>query len=122
MTAAHYKLGSVITFLDNNGLQIDGPIEKIMSIKPAADKWRAFGWHVQEIDGHDFTQILDAVDSAKKETEQPSMIVAKTVKGKGVSFMENQVKWHGAAPSDEELKKAVEELSAAPSGAAADHV
>ena len=122
MTAAHYKLGSVITFLDNNGLQIDGPLDAIMSIKPAADKWRAFGWHVQEIDGHDFTQILDAVDNAKKETEQPSMIVAKTVKGKGVSFMENQVKWHGAAPSDEEMEKAVEELSAAPSGAAADHV
>ncbi len=122
MTAAHYKLGSVITFLDNNGLQIDGPLDAIMNIKPAAEKWRAFGWHVREIDGHDFAQILDAVDNAKKETEKPSMIVAKTVKGKGVSFMENQVKWHGAAPSDEELKKAVEELSAVPSGAAADHV
>jgi len=122
MTAAHYKLGSVITFLDNNGLQIDGSLDAIMNIKPAAEKWRAFGWHVQEIDGHDFTQILNAVDNAKKETEKPSMIVAKTVKGKGVSFMENQVKWHGTAPSDEEMKKAVEELSAAPLGAVAGHV
>ncbi|MFQ5432489.1 MAG: transketolase [Nitrospinota bacterium] len=122
MTAAHYKLGSVITFLDNNGLQIDGPLDVIMNIKPAADKWRAFGWHVQEIDGHDFAQILEAVDNAKKEMERPSMIVAKTVKGKGVSFMENQVKWHGTAPNDEELKKAIEELSTAPLGAAADHV
>ena len=121
MTAAHYKLGSVIAFLDNNGLQIDGPIEKIMDIKSAADKWRAFGWHVQEIDGHDIAQILEAIDSAKKVTEQPSMVVAKTVKGKGVSFMENIVKWHGTAPSDEETKKAIEELSAA-SLEAADHV
>ena len=122
MTAAHYKLGSVIAFVDYNGLQIDGFLAKIMEVKPVADKWRAFGWHVQEIDGHDITQILEAVDSAKKETEQPSMIVAKTVKGKGVSFMENLAKWHGTAPSDEELEKAIEELSAAPMEAAADRV
>jgi transketolase len=122
MTAAHYKLGSVITFLDNNGLQIDGPLETIMEVQPAADKWRAFGWHVQEIDGHDFKQILSAIDIAKSEMEKPSMIVAKTVKGKGVSFMENKVKWHGTAPSDEETKKAIEELSTACMEAAADHV
>jgi transketolase len=121
MSAAHYKLGSVITFLDFNRLQIDGFLEDIMSVKPVGDKWRAFGWHLQEINGHDFRQILDAIDNAKKESRRPSLILAKTVKGKGVSFMENQVKWHGVAPNDEETQKAIAELSA-PLGAVTDHV
>ncbi len=121
MTAAHYRLGSVIVFLDFNRLQIDGFLEDVMNIQPVGDKWRAFGWHLQEIDGHDFKQILDAIDNAKKEGERPSFIWANTVKGKGVSFMENQVKWHGVAPSDEETQKAIKEL-AAPLSAVTDHV
>lgn len=121
MTAAHYKLGSVIAFLDRNKLQIDGFVEDIMAVEPVADKWRAFGWYVQEIDGHDFKQIIASIDTAKKERTAPSLIVANTVKGKGVSFMENQAKWHGTAPSDEELQKALEEL-AEPSGVVTNHV
>lgn len=116
MTASHYKLGSLIAMLDNNDLQIDGHVKDVMGIHPIGDKWRAFGWHVQEIDGHDFKQIIDALENAKKETERPSLIWAHTVKGKGVSFMENLAKWHGVAPNDEELKKALAELEAAPVG------
>ncbi len=112
MSAAHYKLGSVIAILDNNNLQIDGFCEDVMNIQPVGDKWRAFGWHLQEVDGHDFGQILSAIDSAKNETKRPSLIWAHTVKGKGVSFMENLAKWHGVTPNDEELQKALAELSA----------
>lgn len=116
MTSAHYRLGSLIAILDNNELQIDGRINDVMKIDPIGDKWKAFGWHVQEIDGHDFSRILEAIDNAKKERERPSLIWAHTVKGKGVSFMEGRVEWHGMAPSEEDLKKALEELSAVPAG------
>lgn len=113
MTAAHYKLGSLIAFLDANSLQIDGFVKDVMGIEPIAAKWEAFGWHVQEINGHDFGQIFRAVDAARAVKDRPSMIVSRTVKGKGVSFMEGLAKWHGTAPSDEELKKALAELGAA---------
>lgn len=113
MTAAHYKLDNLVAILDNNGLQIDGEVSKIMNIEPIGEKWKAFGWEVIEIDGHDFEQILDALDRADKVTGKPTLIWAHTVKGKGVSFMENVAKYHGVAPSDEELEKAIAEIEAA---------
>ncbi len=116
MSAAHCKLDSVIAIVDHNQLQIDGAVENIKNIEPLSDKWAAFGWYVQDIDGHDFRQILDAIDAAKAEKERPSLINAHTIKGKGVSFMEGVVKWHGTAPGAEELEKALEELSAPAGG------
>ncbi|GMT43083.1 MAG: transketolase [bacterium] len=112
MTAAHYKLGSVIAIQDNNQIQIDGFCKDVMNVQPLGEKWRAFGWHVQEIDGHDFGPILEAIENAKSKKDKPSLIWAHTVKGKGVSFMENKAEWHGVAPNDEELKKALAEISA----------
>jgi transketolase len=110
MAAAHYKLDNVIAFLDHNGLQIDGPITEVMSPEPLADKWRAFGWAVQEIDGHDPGQILGALAKAKAVKGQPSMIIAKTVKGKGVCYMENVADWHGTAPNTDQVCEALEAL------------
>ncbi|MEW6572983.1 MAG: transketolase [Bacillota bacterium] len=110
MSAAHYRLDNLTVFLDYNGLQIDGPVEEVMSLGRVGDKWKAFGWHVIEIDGHDFTAILDAVAEAKETKGKPTMIIARTVKGKGVSFMENQVDWHGTAPKAEQASQALEEL------------
>jgi transketolase len=112
MSAAHYKLDNVCAIVDNNGLQIDGRVADIMSLEPLADKWRAFGWEVQEINGHDFEQIATALNKANQVQNKPSLIVAHTVKGKGVSFMEGQVKYHGIAPTPEELDKALVELGA----------
>ncbi|OPJ55244.1 transketolase [Alkalithermobacter paradoxus] len=110
MSAAHYKLDNLVAFLDYNGLQIDGKNEDVMNIGPVADKFKAFGWNVIEIDGHDYDQIFAALDSARESVGKPTMIIAKTVKGKGVSFMEDVAGWHGTAPSDEDLKKALDEL------------
>lgn len=113
MSAAHYKLDNMVAFLDYNGLQIDGDVEKVMNIGPIVDKFKAFGWNVIEIDGHDFDQIFAALDMAKETVGKPTMIVAKTIKGKGVSFMENEAGWHGTAPSDSDLEKALAELGGA---------
>ncbi|MGL6104715.1 transketolase [Romboutsia sp.] len=113
MSAAHYKLDNMVAFLDYNGLQIDGATEKVMNIGPIVDKFKAFGWNVIEIDGHDFDQIFAALDMAREIVEKPTMIVAKTVKGKGISFMENEAGWHGTAPSDSDLEKALLELGGA---------
>ncbi|MGL5330883.1 MAG: transketolase [Peptostreptococcaceae bacterium] len=110
MSAAHYKLDNMIAFLDYNGLQIDGNTDDVMSLGSVVDKFKSFGWNVIEIDGHDFDQIFAALDMAKSTVGQPTMIVAKTIKGKGVSFMENQAGWHGNAPSDEHLRTALDEL------------
>jgi transketolase len=110
MLGAHFELDNVTAFVDRNMLQIDGPTEKIMSIEPLADKWKAFGWHVIEIDGHDMRQILDACDRAKETRGKPTMVIAHTVKGKGVSFMENALSFHGKPPNEEESKKALKEL------------
>lgn len=111
MSAAHYKLDNLIAFVDNNGLQIDGNIDDVLSPNPIDAKFAAFGWHVLVIDGHDFQQIADAVAAAKAEKGRPTMIVAKTVKGKGVSYMENQAGWHGSAPNEEQVAAALEELN-----------
>ena len=110
MAAAHYGLGGLTAFVDNNGLQIDGKNDDVMNISPVADKFASFGWHVLTIDGHDFEQIADALKEARKVTDKPSAIIARTIKGKGVSFMEDQAGWHGKAPNDDQAKQAVEEL------------
>ena len=110
MAAAHYRLDNLTTFLDYNGLQIDGPITQVMNPEPLAEKFRAFGWETLEIDGHDYRQIMEALNRARQIKGKPTMIVAKTVKGKGVSFMENKVEWHGTAPNREQVQQALAEL------------
>lgn len=110
MAAAHYELDNLTAIVDFNGLQIDGPNEEVMSINPIEDKFKAFGWHVISINGHSFDEIIDAFQSARETKGKPTMIIAKTVKGKGVSFMENQVGWHGNAPKKEEAEQALKEL------------
>lgn len=109
MLAGHYKLSNVTAFVDYNGLQIDGHVDDVLSPLPLAEKWRAFQWNVIEIDGHDIPAIYDAIQAAKAETEKPTVILAKTVKGKGVSFMENQAGWHGSAPSKEQCEQVLAE-------------
>ena len=111
MFARKYQLDHLIAFTDRNRLQTDGDTEVVMPLDPLPEKWRAFGWHTLEIDGHDFRQILAAVATAKNERGRPTMIVANTIKGKGVSFMENQVHWHGTAPNAAELSRAFMELA-----------
>lgn len=113
MFAAHYKLDNLVAIVDNNGLQIDGKIEDVMSPYPIVDKFKAFGWHVIEMDAHDFDSIEAAFNEAKSVSGQPVAIIQKSVKGKGVSFMENNVSWHGSAPNDEQYEQAMGELKAA---------
>ena len=113
MMAAHYKLDNLCVIVDNNNLQIDGAISEVMSPYPISDKLSAFGLFAQEIDGHDFEAIEAALTAARAEKGRPSAIVLKTVKGKGVSFMENQVSWHGTAPNAEQYEQAMAELKAA---------
>ena len=113
MLAAHYKLDNLCLIVDNNGLQIDGNIADVMSPYPIVDKLAAFGFHVMAIDGHDFQQIENAMNEAKTITGKPCAIVMKTVKGKGVSFMENNAGWHGKAPTEAEYLQAKAELNAA---------
>ncbi len=110
MEAGHFKLDNLISIIDMNRLQIDGWVSDVMDVEPIDEKYRAFGWNVIDIDGHDMQQVVDAIDSAKKHTGSPTVILARTVKGKGVSFMEDVAGWHGKAPSYDELEKALEEL------------
>lgn len=109
MTASHYKINNLITFLDYNKLQIDGTNDEVMRIAPVKEKFEAFGFYVQEINGHDFNEIISAVKNVKQQ-DKPSMIIANTIKGKGVSFMENKCEWHGKAPKKEEYEMAIGEL------------
>jgi transketolase len=113
MFAAHYKLDNLVAVVDNNGLQIDGKISDVMSPYPIVDKFKAFGWHVIEMDAHDFDSIEAAFNEAETISGQPVAIIQKSVKGKGVSFMENNVSWHGSAPNDEQYAQAKAELEAA---------
>jgi transketolase len=113
MTGAHYKLDNLCILVDNNGLQIDGPVAKVMGVEPITDKWRAFGWDVQDIDGHDMAQIVAALDKAETVKGKPSAIVCRTVKGKGSKCFEGKVEFHGTTPSKEELEIALKELDEA---------
>jgi len=110
MTSAHYKIDNLCAILDNNGLQIDGPNKEIMNIEPIVEKWRSFGWHVIEINGHEIGEIINALNEAERIKGQPTMIIAHTIKGKGVSFMENKVEYHGIAPTKGEYERAMKEL------------
>ena len=114
MAAAHFKLTNLITFVDRNKLMIDGTTEQVMSLEPFVDKWKAFGFIVKEIDGHDFHALADAIDGAQAEKSGPVIIIANTIKGKGVDFMENEVKWHyGGLDTDtaEKAKQSVDQMS-----------
>ena len=110
MAAAHYILDNLLLFVDHNGLQIDGKISEELSPEPISDKFRAFGWHVIEVDGHHIPDIMEALNQARRVKGQPVVIVAATTKGKGCSFMEDRVEWHGTAPNREEMDKALAEL------------
>jgi transketolase len=110
MAAAKFKLDNLLAIVDYNNLQLDGTCDVVMPIEPLAAKWRAFNWRVFEMDGNDMRQIVDTLQQAQAITGQPSVIIAKTIKGKGVSFMENQCDWHGRAPSDEQYEQAIREL------------
>ena len=111
MAASHFKVDNLCAMLDYNGFQIDGKICNIMELEPLAAKWAAFGWHTIEINGHNMKEILDAYDEAGRIKGKPTIIIAHTIKGKGVSFMENVCDFHGRAPTQEEAKKALKELA-----------
>ena len=108
MAAAHYRLDNLCAVVDANGLQIDGEVQRVMGVAPIAGKFAAFGWNVLEIDGHDIGAIMRAFDEASSSREKPTIVVARTVKGKGVSFFENKAAYHGVTPSDEEFPRALE--------------
>ncbi len=110
MAAAHYKVDNLVAIVDNNGLQIDGWNRDVMNLDPFNKKWQAFGWHVIEVDGHDLAQLIDAFNQAKLVKGQPTVIIAHTIKGKGVSFMENNLNFHGKAPTAVEVERALKEL------------
>ena len=110
MFASHFKLDNIIAFVDYNKLQVDGETKRIMNLEPLSAKWKAFGWHVREINGHSMSEILDSIDTAKSVKRMPSVVIAHTVKGKGVSFMENKPEWHGKAPNHEQYLQALSEL------------
>ena len=112
MFAAHYQLDNLVAVVDNNNLQIDGKITEVMSPYPIDEKFAAYGWHVIKIDAHDFDQIEKAIDEAETVTGQPTVIIQKSLKGKGVSFMEDKVAWHGTAPNEEQYNQAMSELQA----------
>jgi len=111
--ASHYKLDNLTALLDRNYLQIDGNTEEVLRLEPVKERWEAFGWYTIEIDGHDIKEILDALKQAEEHKRQPTMIILNTVKGKGVSFMENNVDFHGVPPNEMERNLALEELELA---------
>lgn len=110
MSAPHCKLDNLCAIIDYNKVQENGPTNEIMNLEPLAERWASFGWHVKEVDGHDFCQLIEALDEFDTIQKKPMMIIAHTVKGKGVSFMEGQAGWHGKAPNAEQLKEALSEL------------
>ena len=116
MTAAHRRLDNLTAFVDANGLQIDGPVAEIKSMERIGERFAAFGWHVVEVDGHDIAAIMAALAEARRIQGRPTVVVARTVKGKGVSFMENQVGWHGTAPKPDQVQAALAELDASGEG------
>ena len=110
MASAHFKLDNLVAIVDHNELQIDGWNRDVMNLEPLSEKWKAFGWHPIEVNGHDLSQLIAAFDEAKRVKGKPTAIIAHTIKGKGVSFMENNVDFHGKAPTPDEMEKALEEL------------
>ncbi len=113
MTSAHYKLDNLCLIIDNNNLQIDGKVSEVMNIYPIDEKFRSFGFEVINVDGHNISELISAFEQAKKTKGKPTAIIANTIKGKGVSFMENQAGWHGKAPNEEQYKQAMKELGGA---------
>jgi transketolase len=111
MFSAHYKLDNLTAILDYNNVQLMGDVSDIMEIAPVDDKWASFGWEVKKVDGHDMGKIIEALYEAKTHKGKPVIIIADTTKGKGVSFMQNTCDWHGNVPTDEQYKKALEELN-----------
>lgn len=116
MSASHYKLDNLCAIVDYNKVQENGPVNQIKNLEPLKGKWMSFGWHAIEIDGHDFNQLIKALDEGEKTKGKPSVIIANTVKGKGISFMEGQAGWHGKAPNKEQLQAALLELDGAKNG------
>ena len=110
MASAHYKLDNLVAIVDHNGLQIDGNNDDVMKVTPIDEKFTSFGWNVININGHDMAQIKEAFAKARECSGKPTVIIAETIKGKGVSFMENEAGWHGKAPNDEETEQAIKEL------------
>jgi transketolase len=110
MAASKFRVSEMTAILDYNNVQLDGPVHEIMPMEPMADKWRAFGWAVLGVDGHNVRQVLEALDAAEQIHDRPTLILARTTKGKGVSFMENDSRWHGVAPNAEQLRQALAEL------------
>jgi transketolase len=110
MTAAKYRLANLTVIMDFNNVQLDGFMHQVMPLEPVLDKWRAFGWHVIEIDGHNLSELVESLDQAGDIHDRPTAIVAHTTKGKGVSFMENRSAWHGGAPNEEQYRQAIAEL------------
>lgn len=110
MSAAKFKLDNLLAIVDYNRLQLDGTNDEIIPLEPLEDKWKSFGWNVLKIDGHNFKQIIGAFSTARRAHLIPTVIIANTVKGKGVSYMENKLEWHGKAPNDNELEKALSEV------------
>ncbi len=111
MTSSHYKLDNLCAIIDNNNLQIDGKVDEVMSPYPIDKKFESFGFNTLVIDGHNFEEIINAFEKAKQTKGKPTAIIAKTIKGKGISYMENKASWHGKAPSEEEYKTAIEEIA-----------
>ena len=110
MFAAHYKLDNLVGIIDYNRKQIDGDVQDVMGIAPLADKWRSFNWHVIDVDGHDIPQLIEAYEEARRTKGKPSVILARTVMGKGVSYMEDDYRWHGVPPNAEQAEQALREL------------
>ena len=110
MASAHFKLDNLVAIVDHNKQQIDGWNREVMNLEPLAEKWKAFGWHTIEVDGHDLSQLITAFDEAKRVKGRPTAVIAHTIKGKGVSFMENNPEFHGRAPTAAEVERALEEL------------
>jgi len=112
LSASHFKLGNLVVFVDHNRYQFDGPVSEVMELAPLADKWRAFGWRVEEIDGHEYDDILGFLERSRRSKDQPSLAVAHTIKGYGVSFMEGSQEYHARALTPEETERALAELDA----------
>lgn len=110
MSSARWKLDNLTVIMDCNNLQNDNYVDQTIPVEPIADKWRAFNWNVMEIDGHDMTAVVEALETAKKVKNEPTIILARTIKGKGVSYMENVCEWHGKAPSQEQAQTALNEI------------